>query len=132
MPGSPETPSSRLNCGFLQSTSTSSTLQSFSLARLKLRLTLVNVLPSPASAEATISRLPRGLSTDPVSAAQTQRGRWIYGLLIGVFAILIRVINPAYPEGMMLAILLINVFAATIDHFVVRGNIRRREARYAT
>lgn len=72
------------------------------------------------------------MATDPVSASQTQRGRWIYGFLIGIFAILIRVINPAYPEGMMLAILLMNVFAATIDYFVVRGNIRRREARYAT
>ncbi len=58
-------------------------------------------------------------------------GRWIYGLLIGVLAIFIRVLNPAYPEGMMLAILFMNVFAATIDHFVVRANIRRREARYA-
>ena len=71
------------------------------------------------------------MATDPVSAAQSRRGHWIYGLLIGVFAILIRVINPAYPEGMMLAILLMNVFAATIDYFVIRGNIRRREARYA-
>ncbi len=71
------------------------------------------------------------MATDPVSAAQTQRGRWIYGLLIGVFAILIRVVNPAYPEGMMLAILLMNVFAATIDHYVIRGNIKRRKERYA-
>ncbi len=71
------------------------------------------------------------MATDPVSAAQTQRGRWIYGVLVGVFAILIRVINPAYPEGMMLSILLMNVFAATIDYFVVRRNIRLRKARYA-
>ena len=56
----------------------------------------------------------------------------LYGFLIGVFAILIRVINPAYPEGIMLAILLMNVFAATIDHYVVRANIKRRRARYAT
>jgi len=72
------------------------------------------------------------MATDPVSAAHTNTGRWIYGLLIGVFAIIIRVVNPAYPEGMMLAILLMNVFAATIDHYVVRANIKRRSARYAT
>ena len=71
------------------------------------------------------------MATDPVSAAQTQRGRWIYGLLVGVFAILIRVVNPAYPEGMMLSILLMNVFAATIDYFVIRRNTRLRKARYA-
>ncbi len=71
------------------------------------------------------------MATDPVSAAHTNTGRWIYGLLIGVFAILIRVVNPAYPEGMMLAILLMNVFAATIDFYVVRANIKRRRARYA-
>jgi Na+-transporting NADH:ubiquinone oxidoreductase subunit B len=69
------------------------------------------------------------MATDPVSAAQSNRGRWIYGLFIGVLAVLIRVVNPAYPEGMMLAILLMNVFAATIDHFVVQGNIKRRRAR---
>ena len=71
------------------------------------------------------------MATDPVSASQSDRGRWVYGLLIGVFAILIRVVNPAYPEGMMLAILLMNVFAATIDYFVVKGNIKRRKVRYA-
>ncbi len=72
------------------------------------------------------------MATDPVSAAHTNTGRWIYGFLIGAFAIIIRVINPAYPEGMMLAILLMNVFAATIDHYVVRANIKRRSSRYAT
>lgn len=72
------------------------------------------------------------MATDPVSAAQTNRGRWVYGFLIGVFVVLIRVINPAYPEGMMLAILLLNVFAPTIDHFVVAANTKRRRARYAT
>jgi Na+-transporting NADH:ubiquinone oxidoreductase subunit B len=71
------------------------------------------------------------MATDPVSGAHTNAGRWIYGLLIGVLAILIRVVNPAYPEGMMLAILFMNVFAATIDHFVVRANIKRRQARAA-
>ncbi len=66
------------------------------------------------------------MATDPVTAAQTHRGRWIYGVAIGVLAVLIRVFNPAYPEGMMLAILLCNVFAPTIDYFVLRANARRR------
>jgi len=72
------------------------------------------------------------MATDPVSAAHTHRGRWLYGFMVGVMAILIRVVNPAYPEGMMLAILFMNVFASTIDHFVVRANVRRRQARYAS
>lgn len=72
------------------------------------------------------------MATDPVSAAHTNRGRWIYGFFVGVMAILIRVVNPAYPEGMMLAILFMNVFASTIDHFVIRANVRRRQARYAS
>ncbi len=71
------------------------------------------------------------MATDPVSAAHTNTGRWVYGLLIGVLAILIRVVNPAYPEGMMLAILFMNLFASFIDHFVVQANIKRRRARYA-
>jgi len=71
------------------------------------------------------------MATDPVSAASTRRGKWIYGLLIGVMAVLIRVVNPAYPEGMMLAILFGNIFAPTIDHFVVEANVKRRRARYA-
>ncbi|HKK82053.1 MAG TPA: NADH:ubiquinone reductase (Na(+)-transporting) subunit B [Prolixibacteraceae bacterium] len=66
------------------------------------------------------------MATDPVSAAQTVRGKWIYGFLIGVLAIVIRVLNPAYPEGVMLAILLMNTFAPLIDHYVVQGNIRKR------
>jgi Na+-transporting NADH:ubiquinone oxidoreductase subunit B len=66
------------------------------------------------------------MATDPVSGAQTDKGKWIYGFLIGILAILIRVVNPAYPEGMMLAILLMNTFAPLIDHFVVSGNIKRR------
>lgn len=69
------------------------------------------------------------MATDPVSAAQTEKGKWIYGFLIGIFAILIRVINPAYPEGMMLAILLMNTFAPLIDHYVVNGHIKRRMKR---
>jgi Na+-transporting NADH:ubiquinone oxidoreductase subunit B len=66
------------------------------------------------------------MATDPVSASQTETGKWIYGFLIGVMAIIIRVLNPAYPEGMMLAILLMNTFAPLIDHYVVQGNIRKR------
>jgi Na+-transporting NADH:ubiquinone oxidoreductase subunit B len=71
------------------------------------------------------------MATDPVTASQTNTGRWIYGFLIGMLVILIRVVNPAYPEGMMLAILFMNVFAGAIDHFVVRANVRRRQARHA-
>ena len=66
------------------------------------------------------------MATDPVSGAQTKRGKYIYGFLIGFLAILIRVVNPAYPEGVMLAILLMNVFAPLIDHYVVEGNIKKR------
>lgn len=66
------------------------------------------------------------MATDPVSAAQTSTGKYIYGFLIGLMAVLIRVVNPAYPEGMMLAILLLNVFAPLIDHYVVQANIKRR------
>lgn len=71
------------------------------------------------------------MATDPVSAAQTNKGKWIYGFLIGLFSILIRVFNPAYPEGVMLAILLMNVFAPTIDHYVVESNIKKRKNRLA-
>jgi Na+-transporting NADH:ubiquinone oxidoreductase subunit B len=66
------------------------------------------------------------MATDPVTAAQTERGKWVYGFLIGVVAILIRVLNPGYPEGMMLAILLMNSFAPLIDWVVVQRNINRR------
>ena len=69
------------------------------------------------------------MATDPVSSPETNIGKWIYGVLIGVFTILVRMINPAYPEGTMLAILLLNAFAPTIDHFVVSANIKRRLAR---
>ncbi|MBP7156523.1 MAG: RnfABCDGE type electron transport complex subunit D, partial [Flavobacteriales bacterium] len=69
--------------------------------------------------------------TDPVTASQTNTGKWIYGFLIGVMAILIRVVNPAYPEGMMLAILFMNVMAPLIDHYVVQANIKRRLKRTA-
>lgn len=66
------------------------------------------------------------MATDPVTASQTEKGKWIYGFLIGFFAVLIRVLNPAYPEGIMLAILFFNVFAPLIDHYVVESNIKRR------
>jgi Na+-transporting NADH:ubiquinone oxidoreductase subunit B len=69
------------------------------------------------------------MATDPVTASQTNTGKWIYGLLLGVVIILIRVFNPAYPEGVMLAILFMNTFAPLIDHFVVGANIRRRTKR---
>ncbi len=69
------------------------------------------------------------MATDPVTAAQTEKGKWIYGFLIGLFSILFRVLNPAYPEGVMLAILMMNLFAPLIDHYVVQANIRRRMRR---
>jgi Na+-transporting NADH:ubiquinone oxidoreductase subunit B len=72
------------------------------------------------------------MATDPVSASMTETGKWVYGFLIGFMTVLIRVINPAFPEGIMLAILFGNVFAPLIDYFVVQSNIRRRAARYAT
>lgn len=69
------------------------------------------------------------MATDPVSAAMTNTGRFVYGALIGLMCVLIRVVNPAFPEGMMLAILFGNLFAPLIDHFVVQSNIKRRLAR---
>jgi len=72
------------------------------------------------------------MATDPVSASMTEKGKWIYGALIGFMTVLIRVINPAFPEGIMLAILFGNVFAPLIDYFIVQANVRRRVARYAT
>lgn len=70
------------------------------------------------------------MATDPVSAAMTHTGQWFYGVLIGVVTILIRVINPAYPEGIMLAILFGNTMAPLIDYYVIQGNINRRKVRY--
>lgn len=69
------------------------------------------------------------MATDPVTASQTNKGKWIYGFFIGFIAIMIRVFNPAYPEGVFLAILLMNVFAPTIDHYVIQGNVKRRMKR---
>ncbi len=71
------------------------------------------------------------MATDPVSSSFTDKGRWIYGFSIGVLTILIRCVNPAYPEGMMLAILFMNMFAPMIDYFALQANIRRRLARDA-
>jgi Na+-transporting NADH:ubiquinone oxidoreductase subunit B len=71
------------------------------------------------------------MATDPVTASQTNRGKWIYGFLAGFFAIMVRVFNPAYPEGTMLAILLMNAFAPLIDYYVVEANIKKRLKRAA-
>ena len=103
---------------------------------------LANALPSatyPASMLDPMTQLCLGgfafgavfMATDPVTGARTKVGQYIYGLLIGVFAILIRVYNSGYPEGMMLAILLMNAFAPLIDHCVVSSNIKRRARRAA-
>ena len=69
------------------------------------------------------------MATDPVSASMTNAGKYWFGALIGVMVVLIRVVNPAFPEGMMLAILFANLFAPLIDHFVVEANVKRRLAR---
>jgi Na+-transporting NADH:ubiquinone oxidoreductase subunit B len=66
------------------------------------------------------------MATDPVTGSQTETGKWIYGAMIGILAVLIRVLNPAFPEGMMLAILFMNVFAPLIDHYIIEANIKRR------
>jgi len=70
------------------------------------------------------------MATDPVSASMTNTGKWIYGILIGMMGVMIRVVNPAYPEGWMLAILFMNAFSPTIDYFVMKANIKRRVARH--
>ncbi|MCL4153617.1 UNVERIFIED_CONTAM: hypothetical protein GTU68_001717 [Idotea baltica] len=83
----------------------------------------------PAAYHLVIGGLAFGavfMATDPVTAAQTEKGKWIYGFLIGVMTIIIRVFNPAYPEGIMLAILLMNVFAPLIDFYIVQANKQRR------
>lgn len=72
------------------------------------------------------------MATDPVTGSQTNRGKWIYGFFIGFISVMIRVFNPAYPEGVFLAILLMNVFAPTIDHYVIQGNVKRRLKRLKT
>ena len=72
------------------------------------------------------------MATDPVSASMTRQGKWIYGALIGIVTVIVRSVNPAFPEGIMLAILFGNVFAPLIDYAVVQANVKRRLARYAT
>ena len=87
------------------------------------------LMSTPAHVQLLIGGFAFGavfMATDPVTATQTNKGKIVYGLLIGFFAIVIRVFNPAYPEGMMLAILLMNVFAPLIDHYVIGSNIKRR------
>ena len=71
------------------------------------------------------------MATDPVSSCATNSGRWIFGLLVGTLVVLIRVFNPAYPEGVMLAIIFMNAFAPLVDHYVVERHIRKRSARLA-
>jgi Na+-transporting NADH:ubiquinone oxidoreductase subunit B len=72
------------------------------------------------------------MATDPVTSARTETGKWIYGFMIGAFTIIIRVLNPGYPEGMMLAILFMNIFAPLIDYYVVDANIKKRLKRART
>jgi Na+-transporting NADH:ubiquinone oxidoreductase subunit B len=72
------------------------------------------------------------MATDPVTSAQTNTGKYIVGFMTGALAVLVRVVNPAYPEGMMLAILFMNALAPTVDYFVVEANIKRRKNRVKT
>ena len=71
------------------------------------------------------------MATDPVTSPQTEAGKWVYGALIGALTVIIRLFNPGYPEGMMLAILLMNTFAPLIDHYVVAVHVKRRMKRIA-
>ncbi|BDD05902.1 NADH:ubiquinone reductase (Na(+)-transporting) subunit B [Aureibacter tunicatorum] len=92
-------------------------------------LSLNPYMAMPAEYQLVIGGLAFGIvfmATDPVTAAHTELGKWIYGALIGILTVIIRVVNPAYPEGIMLAILLMNVFAPLIDHYVVQANKNRR------
>jgi Na+-transporting NADH:ubiquinone oxidoreductase subunit B len=100
------------------------------LMGLILNLTAANpFMALPAHYHLVMGGLAFGavfMATDPVTATHTNKGKWIYGLLIGAFTVLIRVFNPAYPEGIMLAILLMNVFAPLIDYFILEANKKRR------
>ena len=99
------------------------------LAPMFVETKLFSLMDTPALLHLTIGSFAFGavfMATDPVTAAQTNRGKIVYGLLIGIFAIVIRVFNPAYPEGMMLAVLLMNVFAPLVDHYVIEANVQRR------
>jgi len=102
-----------------------------------LMISLFNAVGNPESVLQMTDVLPHLLiggfifgvvfmATDPVTASQTETGKWIYGFLVGLLAMLIRVVNPAYPEGMMMAILFMNIMAPLIDHYVVGANIKRR------
>jgi Na+-transporting NADH:ubiquinone oxidoreductase subunit B len=71
------------------------------------------------------------MATEPVTGCHTNQGRWVYGIIFGSLTVIIRTINPAYPEGVMLSILFVNAFAALIDWFIIQSNIKRRKARYA-
>jgi len=103
------------------------------LTALLFNLWGVNALMStPAHIHLIIGGFAFGavfMATDPVTATQTNQGKIVYGLLVGFFAIVIRVFNPAYPEGMMLAILFMNVFAPLIDHYIIESNIKKRLSR---
>ena len=100
------------------------------LMGLVMELLAVNTyMAMPSHYHLVIGGLAFGIvfmATDPVSASQTETGKWIYGLLIGVLTVIIRVTNPAYPEGIMLAVLFMNVFAPLIDHYVLKANKKRR------
>jgi Na+-transporting NADH:ubiquinone oxidoreductase, subunit NqrB len=71
------------------------------------------------------------MATEPVTGCHTNQGRWIYGIIFGALTVIIRSVNPAYPEGVMLSILFVNAFAALIDWFVIQSNVKRRAARHA-
>jgi Na+-transporting NADH:ubiquinone oxidoreductase subunit B len=93
---------------------------------------ITNMLDIPFYWHAVVGGWAFGLvfmATDPVSSPFTDKGRFIYGLMIGLMVVLVRCVNPAYPEGMMLAILFMNMFAPLVDHFIVQANIKRRMAR---
>ena len=101
----------------------------FVMATLFNMWSVNELMATPAEIHLIIGSFAFGavfMATDPVTGSQTNRGKYIYGFLIGVFAIIIRVFNPAYPEGIMLSILLMNIFAPLIDHYVIQGNIKRR------
>ena len=107
----------------------------FVMATLFNMWSVNELMATPAEIHLIIGSFAFGavfMATDPVTGSQTNRGKYIYGFLIGVFAIIIRVFNPAYPEGIMLSILLMNIFAPLIDHYVIQGNIKRRLKRVDT
>ena len=107
----------------------------FVMATLFNMWSVNELMATPAEIHLIIGSFAFGavfMATDPVTGSQTNRGKYIYGFLIGVFAIIIRVFNPAYPEGIMLSILLMNIFAPLIDHYVIQGNIKRRLKRVNT